>query len=115
MLYMAITPVVVWRYMIGHINVMVFWTWLFTTSSFLFQAFVTIAFSLVFEFLTHVVWKQVLPIVDDVMARFTLLTSVIIGSWLSVINLFCQTNSVLAIKFIGRPLSLALDTPLGFK
>ncbi len=68
-----------------------------------------------YKLLTIVVYKSMLPIVDDLMAMFFLLTSTAVSTILGFVSLCTPMNHLTETRFIGWPGDWMKQTPLDFK
>ena len=100
---------------IGPVNNYIYWIWC-SIQEYHFFGIVLIGIEIyTFKFLTIVVYKKMLPILDDFMAMFLVATNMVVGYFLGIVSLYSQFNHFSETRFVGWPSELADLSPIDYK
>ena len=108
-------PFLIWKGTAGWTSGNAFWIYWFLLHTFAFQATITYSIAVWFRYFTIVIAKRMLPIEDNFVARFILLLSILIGSWMAMVMCFCNISFIVSIRFFGLNLDDFLVSPVTFK
>ncbi len=111
-------PMVIWRIIIGPIHLTkIYWGWVFVMNAYTYIELLSAAECLMIKFLSLVVFKRLLPIQDDIFARFLLVANICLSLFLSLVNCYSLENIGAEKRFLGMPTDMVstIETLRDFK
>ncbi len=100
----------IWMMNIGPINSVVQWIWWFTGTTFIaFESLSTIE-CMIIKYLTIVVYKRMLPILDDFVARCQGLVNITVASFMGLVNCYSEEGFIALNRGGGLPPKMVILT-----
>ncbi len=110
--YWICTPFNIWRMTASPVSGPGFWLLLLASYATVYFIYLSALEYLLIKFLTNVVFKRVLPLMDDFFAAFFLATNICLGLNLGFLELYTEEASKIELRYGGLPVSMSMTTPI---